>query len=63
MSMLGEIAPLQLRCTVFTPSTLWPEALSVIGPGVGVGVQEQDGVGVAVGVVQEGHGVGVCVGD
>src|SRR6266542_6607417 len=40
--MLPEVAPLQVRRTVFIPPTLRPAALSVISSGVGVGV----GVGV-----------------
>src|SRR2546430_1086398 len=62
MSTLVEFAPLQVRSTVFTPPTLRPEALSVIGPGVGVGggVAVGVGVGVAVGV---GVGVGVPPGE
>lgn len=55
-SMLAEVAPLQVRCTVFIPPTLCPAALSVIGPGVGVGVGVAVGVGVTVGV-----GVAVAV--
>ncbi|PYV70760.1 MAG: hypothetical protein DMG96_30350 [Acidobacteria bacterium] len=43
---------------MFTPPTLRPEALSVIGPGVGVGVGVAVGVGVGVAV---GVGVGVGV--
>src|SRR5207237_2811001 len=58
MSTLVEFAPLQVRSTVFTPPTLRPEALSVIGPGVGVGVGVAVGVGVGVAV---GVGVGVGV--
>src|SRR5436190_13698508 len=42
--MLPEVAPLQVRRTVFIPPTLRPAALSVIGAGVGVGV----GVGLGV---------------
>jgi hypothetical protein len=38
--MLAEVAPLQVRRTVFIPPTLRPAALSVIGLGVGVGVGE-----------------------
>ena len=57
--MLGEIAPLQERSTVFIPPTLRPDALSVIGPGVGVGVGVTVGVGVGVAV---GVGVGVGLG-
>ena len=68
MSMLGEVAPLQLRRTVFIPPTLFCWALSWSGPGVAVAV----GVGVAVGVtvavgvavaVGLGEGVGVGVGE
>src|SRR5262245_1230831 len=40
MSMLGEVAPLQLRRTVFIPPTLFCWALSWSDPGVGVGVGE-----------------------
>jgi hypothetical protein len=46
--MLAEVAPLQVRSTVFYSPTLRPEALSVIGPGAGVAV----GVGVGVGKSQ-----------
>ena len=48
--MLVEVAPLQVRRTVFIPPTLCPVALSVIGPGVGVGVAVAVGVAVGVGV-------------
>jgi hypothetical protein len=57
--MLAEVAPLQVRSTVFTPPTLRPEALSVIGSGAGGGVAVGVGVGVDVGV---GNGVAVAVG-
>ena len=49
--MLVDVAPLQVRRTVFIPSTLRPEVLSVIGLGVGVGV----GGGVGVGVPEKWH--------
>jgi hypothetical protein len=65
MSMLAEVAPLQVRSTVCLPCTLRPAALSVIPPGVGVGVGVTVGVGVGVGVgggVGVGVGVGVAVG-
>ena len=47
--MLPEVAPLQVRRTVFIPPTLRPAALSVIGSGVGVGG------GVGVGVPEKWH--------
>src|SRR6266550_563472 len=59
MSMLIEVAPLQVRSTVCLPCTLRPDAVSVIWTGVGVGVGVTVGVGVGVGV---GLGVGVGVG-
>jgi|SRR6266566_2429627 len=59
MSMLVEVAPLQVRSTVCLPCTLRPDAVSVIWTGVGVGVGVTVGVGVGVGV---GLGVGVGVG-
>jgi UDP-3-O-[3-hydroxymyristoyl] glucosamine N-acyltransferase len=60
--MFAEVAPLQVRSTVFIPPTLCPAALSVIGPGVGVGVGVAVGIGVAVGVgVTVGAGVAVAV--
>src|SRR6266550_7320059 len=56
MSILAEVAPLQMRSTACLPCTLRPEALSVIPPGVGVGV----GVGVDVGLGVP-CGVGACI--
>jgi hypothetical protein len=55
MSMLGEVAPLQLRRTVFIPPGLLVWAPSWIGPGVtvAVGVGEGVGVGVAFGVAAQ----------
>jgi len=46
MSTLGEVAPLQLRRTVFIPPTLDCCALSWSCPGVAVGVAVGVGVGV-----------------
>ena len=50
MSTLADVAPVQERSTVCIPRTLYPEALSVIPPGVAVGVAVGVGVGVGEGV-------------
>jgi hypothetical protein len=57
---LGEVAPFQLRRTVFIPPTLLCWALSWSGPGVAVGVAVAVGIAVAVGL-GEGVGVGVAL--
>ena len=64
--MLSEVAPFQLRRTVFIPFTFFFCPLSWISPGVavavGVGVAVAVAVGVAVTVgVGDGVGVGVAL--